>query len=87
MNVLFDGIGLPGSRVRANLRVIGDRQLTFQPIVAGRTYTPQFVTALPNNPTWQTVVNTTQNNNGSIRTVTDLSASPPEFYRIQISFP
>jgi len=82
---------LDGSRFTLAIQNVtgqpAQKQLTFQPIVAGRTYTPQFVTALPNNPTWQTVVNTTQNNNGSIRTVTDLSASPPEFYRIQISFP
>ncbi len=63
------------------------KQLMFQPIVSGRTYRPQFVNGLPNNPTWQTVASFTQSDNGSTRTVTDLGASPPEFYRIQISFP
>jgi hypothetical protein len=63
------------------------KQLMFQPIMSGRTYTPQFVTALPNNPSWQTVASFTQNDNASTRTVTDLGASPPEFYRNQVSFP
>lgn len=82
---------LDGSRFTLTIQNVtaqpAQKQLIFQPIVGGRTYTPQFVTGLANNPTWQTVVNTTQNNSGSTRTVTDLSASPPEFYRIQISFP
>jgi hypothetical protein len=82
---------LDGSRFTLTIQNVTaqptQKQLIFQPIVAGRTYTPQFVTGLANNPTWQAVANTTQNNNGSTRTVTDLSASSPEFYRIQISFP
>jgi hypothetical protein len=63
------------------------KQLMFQPITSGRTYTPQFATGLANNPSWQTVVSFTESDNGSTRTVTDLGASPPEFYRIEISFP
>jgi hypothetical protein len=63
------------------------KQLMFLPIVSGRTYTPQFATGLANSPSWQTVASFTQSDNGSTRTVTDLGASPPEFYRIQISFP
>ncbi len=64
------------------------KQLIFQPTVAGRTYTPQFVTNLLGNPTWQTVANYTQTDNGDVRTVTDLNADPVrEFYRIEISLP
>ena len=82
---------LDGSRFTLTIQNVSGqpshKQLIFQPIVAGRTYTPQFVAGLANNPTWQTVLNTTQSDNGSVRTVTDLAATAPEFYKIQISFP
>ena len=82
---------LDGSRFTLSIQNVSaqpsHKQLMFQPTVAGRTYTPQHVSSLPNNPTWQTVASFTQNDNGSTRTITDLGATPPEFYRIQISFP
>jgi hypothetical protein len=82
---------LDGSRFTLTIQNVSGqpshKQLMFQPIISGRTYTLQFATALPNNPSWQTVASFTQNDNGSTRTITDLGASPPEFYRIQISFP
>lgn len=82
---------LDGSRFTLAIQNVSgqpsQKQLMFQPIMSGRTYTPQFATGLANNPSWQTVVSFTQSDNGSTRTVTDLGASPPEFYRIQISFP
>jgi hypothetical protein len=65
----------------------GQKNLIFQPLVTGRTYIVQFVTALT-TPTWQTLTGTTQNDNGATRTVTDLNAtSARKFYRVQITKP
>jgi len=64
------------------------KKLVFQPIVAGRTYTPKFIPALTTTPNWQNVANTTQSDSGSTRTVTDPAASPaPRYYQVQISKP
>jgi hypothetical protein len=80
-----------GSRFALSIQTVpgqpSQKQLVLQPIVSGRTYTPQFTTGLT-NPNWQAVSNTMQSDNGSIRTITDLGATPaPRFYRIQISKP
>ena len=64
------------------------RNVIFDPLVGGRTYTVQF-TPTPINPTsWTTLTGTTQSDNGNQRTVTDLNAATaPKFYRVQITKP
>ena len=64
----------------------GQKNLVLQPLVNGRTYVVQFATSLT-SPNWQTLTGTTQSDNGATRTVTDLSASGPKDYRVQISKP
>jgi hypothetical protein len=62
--------------------------LLFNPVAAGRTYTPQFNTDLVNG-VWAPLTTYTglATNNGQI-TITDTNALPPqEFYRIEISAP
>jgi hypothetical protein len=81
---------LDGSRFTLSiLQVSGQpsqKNLVFQPLVAGRTYTPQFETSLT-TPNWQTLTGITQSDNGNQRTVTDTSAAAPKYYRIQIAKP
>ncbi|MEY2546358.1 MAG: hypothetical protein QOG48_1475 [Verrucomicrobiota bacterium] len=82
---------LDGSRFTLSiLQVSGQpsqKQLVFQPIVSGRTYTPQFATGLT-TPNWSALTGTTQIDNGNQRTVTDPNATPaPKYYRLQISKP
>ena len=63
--------------------------LIFSPVVAGRTYTPQFSTGLP-SAGWAPL-NTTAAppvTNGVQVTLTDTNAiQPQEFYQIEISLP
>jgi hypothetical protein len=73
-------------------KVVGQplqRNIVFQPLVAGRVYVVQYNTsmALPGG-TWTTLSNISSIDNGNIRTVTDLNASDPDrFYRVQITKP
>ncbi len=63
------------------------KALTFSPLVAGRTYTPQYSSEIAPGD-WQPLMNTTQIDNGLSRTVIDLnSAADRRFYRIQVSPP
>lgn len=62
------------------------KNLVFNPLVSGRTYTPQFRTNLTTG-TWDPLTGTTQSDNGNQRTVTDTSAAAPKYYRVQISKP
>ncbi len=66
----------------------GASALTFNPAVAGRTYTPLFETDLTAS-NWQTLTTiSTPVTNGSQVTITDTNASQTQkFYRINISFP
>ncbi len=81
---------LDGSRFTLSIQpVIGQtaqRNIIFQPLVSGRTYTVQFRTSLT-NPSWQSLTGTTQTDNGATRTVTDTSAAAPKYYHVQISKP
>lgn len=64
------------------------KNLIYNPIAGGRTYTPQFVTSLV-GAVWSTL-STTSNptTNGNQVAVTDTGASQPvKFYRIHISLP
>ena len=64
--------------------------LTYSPVVAGRTYTPMFTTDLANMPwTPMTTAATPPVTNGLAVTVTDTNAVQPEaeFYQIEISGP
>ncbi len=65
------------------------RNIVFQPLVAGRVYVVQFNTSMVTGVgTWTTLSNISSIDNGNIRTVTDLNASDPErFYRVQITKP
>ena len=65
------------------------RNIVFQPLVAGRVYVVQFNTSIATGGgTWTTLSNISSIDNGNIRTVTDLNASDPErFYRVQITKP
>jgi hypothetical protein len=82
---------LDGSRFTISiLSVAGhptQKQLVFQPLVSGRTYSPQFSTTLAAPINWQPLTGTTQTDSGVTRTVTDLNASGPKFYDVQISKP
>lgn len=65
----------------------GQLSLSFQPVVAGRTYV---VTAKPSltAPTWTPITGSAPLDAGSTRTVTDLNASgPAKFYRVEITKP
>jgi hypothetical protein len=63
------------------------KNLIFNPLVSGRTYIVQFTPSLA-TPSWQTLTGTSQSDNGSQRTVTDLNATgTTKFYRVQISKP
>ncbi len=82
---------LNGSRFLLNIQPVpgqaSQKNLIFSPLVAGRTYTAQSAPSLV-TPSWSVLPQSTQNDNGTVRTVTDLSASPaPKFYRVQISKP
>ena len=65
------------------------RNIVFQPLVAGRVYVVQYNTSMvPAAGTWVTLSNISSVDNGNIRTVTDLNASDPErFYRVLITKP
>ena len=60
------------------------RNLVFQPLVSGRTYNVHFTTGLA-TPNWQPLSGSTQGDNGTTRTVTDLNAAAPKYYRVQRS--
>ena len=65
----------------------GEKTLMYTPVYSGRTYTPQYSASLT-SPSWQTLTNLTTSDNGTTRTVTDLSAgSGQRFYRMQVTMP
>ena len=64
------------------------RNVIFNPLVSGRSYTPQCTSSLIVPASWATLTGTTQSDNGSERTVTDLdAATAPKFYRVHITRP
>lgn len=82
---------LDGSRFILSIQPVpgqaSRKNLIFSPLVAGRTYTVQSTPSLI-TPTWAALPQSTQSDNGTVRTVTDLSASPPpKFYRVKIAKP
>ena len=65
----------------------GQKQIVFTPVIAGRTYTVVNKAKLT-DASWVALTNTTQSDNGSQRTVTDLSAAGgAKFYEVQVSNP
>lgn len=63
------------------------KAVIFSPLVAGRTYVVKSATTLI-TPTWSDLTSSTTGDIGTIRTVTDLLASPAKkFYHVEISFP
>lgn len=65
----------------------GQKSIVFNPLASGRTYAVEFRTNLTTG-TWSPLTGTTQSDNGTTRTVNDLSASSaPKFYRVQIAKP
>ena len=65
----------------------GQEQVIFNPTVAGRTYTVVSKASLA-DPNWVALGSTTQSDNGTQRTVTDLNATGSnKFYKVQISKP
>ena len=63
------------------------RNLSFSPITAGRTYTVEFRTNLTTG-TFSTLTGATQSDNGSTRTVSDVNATNSFCcYRVRISLP
>jgi hypothetical protein len=82
---------LDGSRFTLSIqRASGQpsqKQLVFQALVSGRTYTPNFRLSLTSGG-WGGLTGTSQSDNGNQRTVTDLNASGNgKFYQIQITKP
>ena len=65
----------------------GRKAITFGPIVAGRTYVVTSKASLT-DPTWLPLTSFTTVDNGTQRTVTDLSATGgKKFYRVEITLP
>jgi hypothetical protein len=61
--------------------------ITFGPIVSRRVYTLQYKANLA-DPTWMTLPNSTSTDNGTERTVIDLSAgSGLRLYRVEVELP
>jgi len=80
---------LDGSRFILNIAPVpgqpSQKNLVFNPIVSGRTYTAQYAADLSS---WNPLTGATQSDNGNVRTVTDPNATgAKKFYRIQISRP
>jgi hypothetical protein len=77
---------------RFNLRVAAvegqpaQKAIIFSPVAAGRSYLVKYKTGLT-DATWTTLTNTTTSDNGTERTVTDLGATGPKFYRVEITLP
>lgn len=66
----------------------GQKNLIFSPIAAGRTYTVVAASSLVTGGSWSGINASAPADNGTQRTITDLSASgPAKFYEIQISYP
>lgn len=78
----------PASRLLTQVGGSGaSHTIIINPRLPDRTYTVQFSTNLGVGG-WQELTGATIEDNGSIRTVTDLdAASTRKFYRVQISFP
>jgi hypothetical protein len=81
----------PNSRFALNIQPVsgqpGQKNIIFNPLVSGRTYTVQFRANLITG-SWNPLAGTTQSDNGNQRTVTDPNATPaPKYYRVQISKP
>ena len=65
----------------------GQMRVIFSPILGGRTYTVKFRTDLATG-SWLTLTGTTENDNGTERTVTDTGATDVrKFYHIEITKP
>ena len=65
----------------------GRKNLTFSPVVAGRTYVIKAKADL-NDPAWSAITASAPSDSGTTRTITDLSAgSGMKYYRIEITKP
>ena len=73
-------------RVEAVPAVAGQRKIIFSPLVAGRTYIVKSKASLA-APTWTPLTSFTTADNGTERTVTDLAATGPKFYTVEITKP
>lgn len=62
------------------------KQVVFDPIVAGRTYTVKTSPDL-SAATWTTLAGSTSSDNGSQRTVTDTSTAGRKFYKVEVVKP
>jgi len=63
------------------------KTIVFSPIVAGRTYVVKSKASLT-DPTWLPLASSSTSDNGTERTVTDLSAgTAPRFYHVEITLP
>ncbi|MDB6174478.1 MAG: hypothetical protein JWL59_3789 [Chthoniobacteraceae bacterium] len=84
------GLVPTNARSRFNVRVeLGARQpaIIFSPLVAGRTYSVKYKATLT-DPAWTPLADFTANDNGTERTVTDLSpGSGQRFYQVEITLP
>jgi hypothetical protein len=66
---------------------VNSKNLIFNPLVAGRTYSVQFTNELPASG-WNALTGTTQADAGAQRTVTDLNATEAQkFYHVRITKP
>jgi hypothetical protein len=62
------------------------KAIIFSPVVAGRTYVVKYKAS--HDDPWTALTNITTSDNGTERTVTDLSAAPgPRFYMVEITLP
>lgn len=82
---------LDGSRFTLSITPVAgqatQKALTFNPVIAGRTYTVQAKLALPDS-SWSPISVSSPLDNGTQRTVKDLNATTAtKFYRIQVSKP
>ena len=65
----------------------GQKNLIFNPRFADRTYTVRGRTSLLNGA-WSAINGSAPSDNGTTRTITDLSATPaPKFYHVEITKP
>ena len=81
----------PNSRFTLSIAAVpgnpGQKNLTFAPRLAGRTYTVK-AKSDPASPTWSSITTSAPSDNGTERTITDLNANiAARFYRIEISKP
>ena len=74
-------------RVETVAGQMGQMAIVFKPLAAGRTYKVKYKTSV-SDATWTPLTDLTTSDNGTERTITDLSAgSGPRFYQVEITLP